>query len=484
MRGTHACAADGSGFGACEGEVVPQPENCITPEDEACNGGGESDTAACGPFGHVWSKTFGDKNLQTGSDIAIDPTTGDFVIVGQFSGIVDFGGGPMASTGGSDIFVAKLGPLGEFRWSKRFGDASSQEANAVVIDQAGMIYVGGEMSGSVDFGDGVVVTSVGSDDAFVAKFDPDGNVQWEKLLGDTSTQEVARMAVTKAGQIVVGGNFSGSIDFGNGPIAAAGSQDAFVMKLDSSGFVGASRAFGGPDFDDLTAIDVDAMDNIAVTGTFSGAMTVGPNMVLTSAGSNDVFVAKLSPVAAVMWAKNWGDATSQEATDVHFAPNGDVLLAGTLTGSINFGGVDLSAPPDATHLYLARLDGSGAHVWSTVFGGPLSTGFAARIAIDEVKSHILVAGFFDDTVDFGGGPFVSSGDYDAFVARLLPDGKHVASRSFGGLKSDGVFAIDLLPTGDPIIAGVHLGTFDLGGGPLEVTGTELDPNVFVARLLP
>src|SRR5678815_5844983 len=72
---------------------------------------------------HVWSRAFGDTSFQSGRSIAID-AAGNVVVVGDFEGTVDFGGGPMGpTTGGKDFdaYVAKFDPAGNHLWSKWFG---------------------------------------------------------------------------------------------------------------------------------------------------------------------------------------------------------------------------------------------------------------------------------------------------------------------------------------------------------------------------
>ena len=82
---------------------------------------------------------------------------------------MDFGGGPLTSAGGIDIFLAKFDPAGNHLWSKRFGDGFSQIGYSVTVDGADNVLFTGAFSGSVDFGGGPL-TSAGGIDIFLAKF--------------------------------------------------------------------------------------------------------------------------------------------------------------------------------------------------------------------------------------------------------------------------------------------------------------------------
>ena len=91
-------------------------------------------------------------------------------ITGGFGGTVDLGGGALTGAGSRDVFVAKLSSGGSHIWSKSFGDAGTQDANAIAIDAAGNVIVTGGFGGSLDFGGGPI-SSTGND-MFIAKFGP------------------------------------------------------------------------------------------------------------------------------------------------------------------------------------------------------------------------------------------------------------------------------------------------------------------------
>ncbi len=479
--GIQVCLPNGSGFGECSAEVVPQTENCLTPEDEACNGDEPTD---CPPLDHVWSKGFpiGQEFLVRG--VAVDPKTQDFVIAGEMRGILDLGGGPLASTGSSDILLAKFGPDGTHRWSKRFGDASSQSSESVVIDDAGMIYIAGTVAGAIDLGNGMPLTSAGSNDALVAKFNPDGVLVWGKLFGDVSAQRAKSVALTKAGQVVVGGDFGGTIDLGGAVLTAPTDTDIFVARLDTSGFHAMSRRFGGTGVENLAAIAVDTNDDIILTGEFDGALDfVGAGM-FTSAGLDDVFVAKLAGQNGTpIWARSWGDASDQEGLALTIAPNNEVVIAGQMAGIIDFGtGSALEAPPNATQMYLAKLSPEGVPVWSKIMGGPNSdNGWSVSLGV--ANGHIVTAGWFSDQVDFGGGPLLSTAEVSPFIAKLALDGKHASSRTYTVKMPSAFTGLGLLPKGDPILVGLSYGPIDLGGGTLQPNNAQ-EVLLFLARLLP
>ncbi|MDC3979945.1 hypothetical protein [Polyangium jinanense] len=435
-------------------------------------------------FKHVWSKSFGETDMQSIESVAIDPATGDVVAVGSFRGVVDFGGGPLVSAGEKDLFVARFGPLGEPQWSKRFGDAAIQEATAVAIDPAGSIYVGGAIRGTTDFGDGQVLTSAGSDDAFVAKLDAQGNLAWAKRFGDANAQRIKRIVITPSGRIVLGGTSSGTINFGGSDLVSAGSSDIYVAELDAEGTHLFSRRFGGTGFDELGGLAVDPTGSLFITGTFDTTMDFGPvaGDMLTSIGGHDVFLAKLSANGTGLWARRAGDTGSQRGLAIAALPNGDVIVAGEAAGTLYLDGPVLYAKGDRG-LFLARYSSTGKIVWGQMFGGKGSGTFGVSLRVDPTSESIFAAGLFDDSIDFGGGPLSAVENVDVFLARFTLDGAHLGSRSFGGPGPDGALTLDLGPQGDVVIGGAYAGSIDFGGGAFTTTST-VDASGFLARLSP
>lgn len=480
--GTHVCLHDGSAFGECGGEVVPQLEDCLTPEDEACNGVVMDE---CPALGDGWLRSYGVTFApEMVQDVATTPD-GNLVAVGRFGGTIDFGDGPMASTGNYDIFIVKLDPLGKPIWTKRFGDASAQTASAVAVDGAGAIYVGGNINGSVDFGDGVK-TSAGSSDAFLAKFDANGDVVWSKLFGDTAAQQINHIAVTKANQVVVAGDFSGAVSFnGVSTLTALGNVDVFVAKFDGSGFHAASRRFGGMGFESARGLALGPNDEVYVTGVFDTTMDFLPS--LTSKGMNDVFVAELAANNLTpKWAKSFGDASEQQGHDVAVASNGDIFLSGAFEGTIDIG-MGLQSP-GGRQLYAARLTSDAAQfLWAKPFGDSTAIVTTAKLAVGT-NDTLTIAGTAAGTIDFGGGPRSADNAPDPFMAKLTGDGAHVSSRFLLNAMSmaDGtnaVFALTLLPGGDVVIGGNHRNSFEFKGMAVGETDPK-DGNAFLGRFLP
>ena len=332
-------------------------------------GGADVLLAKFDPAGHeLWSRRFGDAADQFGASVAVD-ADGSIIVTGSFAGAVDFGSGPLVSAGARDLFVAKFDPAGHEAWSRRFGDAADQSAYGVAVDAEGSIVLTGSFSGLLDFGTGPLsavsapsaflakldasgnavwaksftglaygvavdasgsvlatgqfvgstdfgagpVVSAGGGDVFVAKFDAAGAPLWGKAFGDAGNQTAQAIAVDANGAAIVTGWFAGAIDFGGTqPLVSAGGYDVFVAKLDPSGNHVWSKRYGDSKDQYGMGVAADPSGNIALTGKFFGGVEFGGNQ-LTSKGGTDVFVAKLKASGEHLWSARYGDVADFRA---------------------------------------------------------------------------------------------------------------------------------------------------------------------------
>lgn len=475
--GTQTCTAQGTGYGPCQGEVVPTFDDCVTPADEDCDG-----VASSCSGGHVWSDGFGGVNeqLSTGDQKAIDVVidkAGNAIVVGDLSGSPSFGGVTLNGAGGTDVFILKLDPAGNVLWAKRFGDASDQHATGVTVDAVGNIALTGSFSGAINFGGGQM-TSAGLDDVFVAALAPDGSHLWSKRYGGASTDIAGSIAADSTGAVLLTGGFAGSVNFGGGMFTSAGGSDVFLVKLDSSGSHVWSKQFGDPSSQFGVDVAVDASNDIVITGKFSGTVNFG-NGPHVSAGGSDVFVAKFDGSGNRIWSKGFGSVFEQSGFSVALDGAGNVLVAGAFIGTIDFGGGPLTSVGGTQDLFLAKLNGSGAHLWSKSFGNNGSD-YGSWIAVDGA-GNVLLTTALQGTLNFGGSNLTSTGVQDALLVKLDSSGGHLWSKRFGDMGDQTGRAVAVDNKGQPIMVGSFTGTIDFGGNAL-VSGGGYD--MFVARFTP
>jgi hypothetical protein len=216
-----------------------------------------------------WVKPYGGRYNDTITGLAVDPAGGIYV-VGQFRDVADWGGKPLTAAGnaGNDIVLAKYDASGEHQWSQRFGNQVDDLAGGIAVDPAGNVTITGAFEGTMSFGAGDEHRSLGERDAYVARFDTKGRLQWARGFGGAREDYGVGVAADAAGNVVVTGWFQEKVDFGKGVLDSGPNKDAFVLKLDAKGGTVWARNVGDHDHDKGRAVAIDAQGGALVIGTF------------------------------------------------------------------------------------------------------------------------------------------------------------------------------------------------------------------------
>lgn len=417
-----------------------------------------------------WAQKFGEAAGQYVHATAVDGA-GNLLVAGSFAGTVDFGGGALTSAGANDAFVAKFDPTGKHIWSKRFGAAQEQSARSVTADAAGNVYVTGNFIGSVDFGGGALSSNACCffEDMFALKLDPQGNFMWAKDFGDGAAQTARGIVADAQGNVVMVGDYQGDVDFGGGVLAATpgGGIDLFVAKFTTTGGHVWSKRFGDAADQSAEEVVLDGAGNVIITGYASGSIDFGTG-ALTATGTKAALVAKLSAGGDPMWAAIYGDEARGLGVDVDAA--GEVAVTGAFKGTIDLGGGKLSGGGSNDTVFVALFDGQGKHAWSHAFGSSSAQG--TSVAIDG-KGKVIVGGTFSGDIHFGGSKLTSAGGFDAFLAKLDSVGCHVFSGQFGSDVYQATQTVALDASGNIFIAGNFAGTADFGAGVLTASGDDI-----------
>jgi len=189
---------------------------------------------------------------------------------------------------------------------------------------------------------------------------------WSQKYGDASDQFAMTVAVDAAGNIDVAGWFNGTLNFGGGNLVSSG-EDVFVAQLNAAGGHSWSKKFGDSSGQRANWLAIDSSNNVVITGFFSGTINFGGSNLSNPGGPYDVFVAKFNSSGTHQWSKKFGDAANaQYGVSVTTDPTQNVILTGWNEGTMNFGGSDL-VTAGGDDVFLAKLDAAGNHVWSLRF---------------------------------------------------------------------------------------------------------------------
>jgi hypothetical protein len=295
---------------------------------------------AAGNF--VWVKGLGTTGAKYIFGIKAD-ANGTFCITGSYTESFDTNPGAgtnmvTASGGGSDIFIIKFDASGNHLWGKGIGAAGGNDAGlAVTLDPSGSVLVTGYFrTNSIDFDPGVgtaYASTAGVEDIFVLKLNASGSYAWHAVMGGSGADKGYAIDTDPLGNVFTTGQFSSTVDFDPGastqPWTSAGSQDAFVQILHSTGMYKDSYRWGSTASDVGYALAVPGYNSIYTGGTFDGTVDFDPGAGianLTSAGSMDVFVSKIDQCIATT------STINPSVCNTYTAPDGRVYTtSGTYT---------------------------------------------------------------------------------------------------------------------------------------------------------
>jgi uncharacterized protein (DUF2249 family) len=254
----------------------------------------------------VWAKgiaNYSNSNQSYGLDV---DASGNVYTTGLFFNTLDFDPNPstytLTSFGTYDIFVSKIDAAGNFLWAKQMGGSSGEQGNAIVVDGAGNVYTTGGYQGTVDFdpGVGTYTLNVGSTGTFLSKLDAMGNFVWaKKFTGGNDSG--AGLAIDGLANVYITGSFISTMYFsslssGLITLTSNGSQDVFILKIDSASHLINAKSFGSNAGDYGNAIAIDASNNVYTTGSFQSTADFDPDATTytLSASFVDAFISKLS----------------------------------------------------------------------------------------------------------------------------------------------------------------------------------------------
>jgi hypothetical protein len=168
--------------------------------------------------------------------------------------------------GGQDAFIARYDASGSRTWIHQLGTDRIDAGNALVLGDGGDLYLAGTTTG--DIGDHDHTGDTTADDAFLARYTPDGNREWVRVLAAEQTEEVADLTLDGSGNLYMAGSTAESLA---GREYQGGFRDAFVAAYTTSGDRSWVRLLGGPARD--YAYTAEAADGrLLVGGTTEGGL--------------------------------------------------------------------------------------------------------------------------------------------------------------------------------------------------------------------
>lgn len=301
----------------------------------------------------------------------------------------------------------------QWLWAKSAYGPENDWAKSVAIDQDGNVAITGHyFSEWLHYGPGLELTNtdnLGSADAFIVKYDPEGNVLWGKNAGGDNGDGGVALCFDASGNLyVTGGFYSSSITFGTTILTntSEGSRDIFLVKYSPTGSIVWAQSYGGDDEDIVGNITVDPSGSVILIGNFeSSSISFGTETLTNGSSGKDMFIVKHNSSGDLEWVEQEDGGTNTNPKDVKTDASGNVYVVGSFTRTtLQLGSVTLTnSSPGEEDVFLVKYNTGGGVNWakSAVGEDNNRNDGGTALAIDG-SNNIYITGYFScQSITFG-----------------------------------------------------------------------------------
>lgn len=369
-----------------------------------------------------WVRTAGSYSGDYAHCLAVDGA-GNAYISGEFEGTCNFGSGvSLKSNGDNDVFVAKYNTNGSLVWARKLGGGGLSDKTFGICVSGSAVYLTGKFEGTANF-QGITLSTSGGKEMFLAKYTTDGVFQWVKKGGGSGSDEGYSVSTDPAGNVYVTGSFSGSANFSGQVLSSKGSKDIFIAKYNSAGSILWVKKAGGYSSDIGYGIKVDNSYRVFLTGSFRGTCSFG-SINLSSSGQQDVFIARYDMNGNAIWAKKAGGYGEDIGRGIAVDNSANVYITGGCGNNAVFGNKTLSGS-DGEEIYFASYDQSGNFRWALKAGGAADetpsgndVEMGRGIAVDP-WGGVVGTGSYRKATSFGGTTLNPWTNTDVYVTKIV-----------------------------------------------------------------
>jgi len=346
---------------------------------------------------YTWVKQGGNTSLSSGN-IQVQNTQSGIITAGDFLETATFDGEEVTSNGSSDIFIAKTDESGNLFQIKSFGGENEDLLKFMKVDSQGNIIVSIVFTDMITI-DGTDYTGFGGADVLLIKFDQNLTTQWVKHYGTPLTDYVKGMGIDDDGNIIVFGKFKNEIEFDNITLTSMGSTDMYIAKYDTYGDVVFAFGEGGDSYEDANALSVAPNGDFFISGTFYGE-TIINGQTFTTENPTGLFLAKYSSSDEFQWLQLVDGSDLIPSVFLAANVDGSVIISGSFQGNVSFGSVSLSTGEFDADIYVTKYDSDGTAQWAG--HGHSDAGDVVTALSTDVGGNVYLSGYYLSSIDFNG----------------------------------------------------------------------------------
>ncbi|MGK7915749.1 MAG: SBBP repeat-containing protein, partial [Prochloraceae cyanobacterium] len=366
----------------------------------------------------MWIKQLGTPEDDFSQGVAVDSNSNVFIAGSTEGSLGD------TNLGSSDTWIAKYDSQGNLLWNRQLGTPDLDRFQGLATDLNGDVYLSGSTLRTIEG------TFTIDSDAWVAKYDSQGNLLWNQQLASSGSESPTGVATDSEGNLYISGSTRGT--------PGEGGSSAWLIKYDSQGNLLSNQQLEASGSEVSAGIAIDNSGNLYLSGVTDS----------TSGGSDsDAWIAKYNADGNLLWDRQLGSSEYDYSQAVATDSNGNVYLSGGTNGAIEGGNAGLN---DA---WVAKYDPEGNLLWTKQIGTVGND--SAEAVTTDLEGNVYISGLTNGTIGE-----VNAGDSDAWVAKYDPDGNLLWTEQFGSPERDDSLGVALDSNNALYLSGSTEGSLD------------------------
>ena len=346
---------------------------------------------------YIWAKQGGNASFTNGN-IQVINTNNSIIAAGDFIETAQFGQEEVVSNGSSDIFIARYDENGEIIQVQSLGGENEELFKFLNVDNEDNIIISIMFTDFITI-NGTEYTSLGGQDVLLIKFNSDFSFQWVRHYGTGLTDYVKGMDIDEDGNILLFGKFKNEIDFDDITLTSSGSTDMYIAKYNADGEIIFAFSEGGSSYEDANSIAVGANDEFYISGTFYNETIINGETISTE-NPTGIFLAKYNSAGEFQWIEVIDGTNLLPSVFLAGNEDGSIYISGGFQGNIVFGSQTLSSEEFDADVYVAKYNTNGEALWAghgNSDGAEIVTSLSS-----DIGGNVYLSGFYLSSIDFNG----------------------------------------------------------------------------------
>lgn len=380
-----------------------------------------------------------------------------------------------------DLFMAKYSESnGSLIWVKQATASQDVFSVCVAADNSNNVYITGLFIDTLSIGDTIIPGTAGLKNAFLAKYNDNGQFLWARSAYSDQEATSYYIAVNSLNEVYWVTWFEHTISFPNYTTVDTTLTDVpfypirhsvAIARVNGSGDLLYVRRISGDDCVHAGYIHVDNADNYYISGVFYENADFGDTVLQTPDGGS--YLAKFNNNNQLLWTKQESYAGfSAICTD----NENNVYIGGVIVPGYLFENIQLPSN-GGTDIFIAKYDSSGNFKWVKQAGGIGNDN--CNIICCNGNNEIYIGGSFNDTAYFNNDSVISKGGSDMYIAKFDSSGNFSFVKNFGTIYNDNGISIACISSGNLLLTGTFKNKLFWENDSLTGYGAE---DAFLAKL--